>query len=379
MKAFLLKKNISFALFLFVNFLFTYKYLERFTQWAALLSVFVSVLYTILYSKRNLLKFINKKIEVILLVVFITACLLIWQKIPIDTLNVDRWSVITSFWDSFFSNEYPYFAKSFAGNPPGPMPFYFILALPFYLIGELGFLTVIGSLFFYWLMWYKKVEPTTRVFILILILSSLFNLWELICRSNIFFNASLVLGSLIYILNQKIFTLKTLIISGVFIGLLISTRNVFVISYLICFLYLWRVKAIKFKQLVILGIISLLIFTITFIPIIYGHFEGFKKMNPFIVQSTFLIPFEYTILFILIAISSSFLCKNKNDIYFYNAVVLFISILIYLVYYIVNQGFTKAFTESTVDISYFIFCIPFALWFLASEEPKLNPFGNSVN
>lgn len=379
MKAFLLKKNISFALFLFVNFLFTYKYLERFTQWAALLSVFVSVLYIILYSKRNLLKFFSKKIEVILLVVFITACLLIWQKIPIDTLNVDRWSVITSFWDSFFSNEYPYFAKSFAGNPPGPMPFYFILALPFYLIGELGFLTIIGSLFFYWLMRYKKVEPTTRVFILLLILSSLFNLWELICRSNIFFNASLVLGSLIYMLNQKIFTLKTLIISGFFIGLLISTRNVFIISYLICFLYLWRVKVIKFKQLVILGIISLLIFTITFIPIIYGHFEGFKKMNPFIVQSTFLIPFEYTILFILIAIGSSFLCKNKNDIYFYNAIVLFISILIYLVYYIVNQGFIKAFTESTVDISYFIFCIPFALWFLASDEPKLNPFGNSVN
>ena len=365
-----LKKNISLVLFLFVNFLFTYKYLERFTPWAALLSVSVSIFYIVLYRNRNILKFINKKIEISLIVIFIVACLVIWKKVPIETLNVDRWSVISSFWDSYFANEYAYFAKSFAGNPPGPMPFYFILALPFYLVGELGFLSIIGILFFYWLMCYNRVNFIIRGLVLLLILSSFFNLWEVICRSNIFFNASLVLGSLIYILNQKVFTHKTLIISGIFIGLLISTRNVFVISYIICFLYLWRVKAIQFKQLTILGIISLLIFTITFIPFIYEHLEDFKQMNPFIVQSTFLIPFEYTILFVLMAIGTSFLCKNKNDVYFYNAIILFVSILIYLIYYICLQGFTQSFTNSTVDISYFIFCIPFAFWFLAYNDSK---------
>lgn len=367
----LTKKSISFTLFLFVSFLFTYKYLERFTQWAILLSVIVSLLYIVLYRTQHLLKFINKKLEISFIIVFIVACFFIWKKVPIETLNVDRWSVISSFWDSYFANEYAYFAKSFAGNPPGPMPFYFILALPFYWVGELGFLSIIGVLFFYWLMWYKKVNTINRILILLLILSAFFNLWEVISRSNIFLNASLVLGSLIYILNQKVFTLKILIISGIFIGLLISTRNVFVISYIICFLYLWRVKAIQFKQLFVLGIISLLIFALTFIPVVYGHLEDFKQMNPFIVQSTFLIPFEYTVLFVLIAIGSSFLCKNKNDVYFYNALVLFVSILIYLIYYICLQGFTQAFTNSTVDISYFIFCIPFAFWILAHNNSNV--------
>ncbi len=379
MNTLFLKRNICFALFLFVNFLFTYKYLERFTPWAVLVSVLVSLLYIVLFQKRDLLKFISKKIEISFFIAFIVVCLLIWKKIAVETLNVDRWSVITSFWDSYFANEYAYFAKSFAGNPPGPMPFYFILALPFYLVGELGFLSIIGVLLFYWLMWYKKVNSITRIFILLLILSSFFNLWEVICRSNIFLNATLVLGSLPYILNQKVFTLQALIISGIFIGLLISTRNVFVISYVICFLYLWRIKTIQFKQLTVLGIISLLIFALTFIPVVYGHLEDFKQMNPFIVQSTFLIPFEYTVLFVLIAIGTSFLCKNRSDVYFYNAVVLFVSILIYLIYYICLQGLTQAFTESTVDISYFIFCIPFALWFLASYEIKLNPLRNSIN
>lgn len=370
MNTLFLKRNICFALFLFVNFLFTFKYLERFTTWAALLSVLVSLFYIVLYRNRTLLKFINKKIEISFIVALIIGSLLIWKKIPVETLNVDRWSVITSFWDSYFANEYAYFAKSFAGNPPGPMPFYFILALPFYLVGELGFLSIIGVLFFYWLMWYKKVNSISRTLIVILILSSFFNLWEVICRSNIFFNASLVLGSLIYILNQKIFTLKTLVISGIFIGLLISTRNVFVISYIICFLYLWRIKAIQFKQLTVLGFISLLIFALTFIPVVYGYFDDFKQMNPFIVQSTFLIPFEYTVLFVLMAIGTSFLCKDRNDVYFYNAVVLFVSILIYLIYYICLQGFNQAFTNSAVDISYFIFCIPFAFWFLANNNSK---------
>lgn len=370
MNSLVLKRNICLALFLFVNFLFTYKYLERYTPWAALLGVLTSLLYLFLYQKRSFLKFISKKTEISLIIAFVIVSFLIWKKIPVETLNVDRWSVITSFWDSYFANEYAYYAKSFAGNPPGPMPFYFILALPFYLVGELGFLSIIGVLFFYWLMWYEKVNPINRTLILLLILSSFFNLWEIISRSNIFFNASLVLAALIYVLNKKTFTLKTLLISGILIGLTISTRNVFVISYIICFLFLWRTKSINFKQITILAIISLAVLSITFVPVIYNHINDFKQMNPFIVQSTFLIPFEYTLFFILLAIASSFLCKSKQDVYFYNAVVLFTSILIYLVYYIYYEGFTEAIINSKVDISYFIFCLPFALWFLFFNDSK---------
>jgi len=40
----------------------------------------------------------------------------IFYKIPVESLNVDRWSVITSFWDNFFKGEYVYFAKSNMGG-----------------------------------------------------------------------------------------------------------------------------------------------------------------------------------------------------------------------------------------------------------------------
>lgn len=364
------KKNIAFGIFLFVNFLFVFKYLERYTKWAALIGLLICVFYSFLCKRKDLLKHLNKGMEFLLILLFITASLIIWKKIPVESLNVDRWSVITSFWDTYFSNQYAYYAKSNVGNPPGPMPFYFLLALPFYLIGELGMLPIIGILLFYGLMLLIKLDKTTRILLLLLVLSSFFNLWEIISRSNVFFNGTLILGSLIYILKQHRFTLKSLLVSAILIGLLISTRNVFVISYIICFLFLLRTKVINIKQLFILGILSIGVFSLTFVPIIINHMNDFTQINPFIVQSTFLIPFEYTLFFIFLAILSSFLCKSKTDVFFYNAVVLFISILIYLIYHIYNSGFYEAFTNSIVDISYFIFCIPFSLWVLTDNHKK---------
>ncbi len=301
---------------------------------------------------------------------FVLVSFLMWKKFPVETLNVDRWSVISSFWDSYFRGEYAYFAKSNVGNPPGPMPFYFLLALPFYLFGELGVLAVMGVLLMYGLLLLLRVQKEIRMLILLLMISSGFTIWEVISRSNIFLNTVLVLASLLYILGRKEFNLRSVLISGIMVGLLVSTRNVFVISYMICFLFLWRTGVIKFKQLVLLGGIGLIVFGLTFIPIVYGHWDDFERMNPFIVQSTFLIPFEYTLFFAGLAVTTSFLCKFRNDVYFYNALVLFVSILIYMLYHIYNSGFYDAFTGSTVDISYFIFCIPFALWMLTVENTK---------
>lgn len=368
-----IKRHISFAFFVIVNFLFVYKYLERFTKWSLAIAIVISIFYLFLYTNRKWSSFITPKFQIAILVLFVISCFFIWSKIPVESLNVDRWSVIDSFWNTYLSNKYAYFAKSNFGNPPGPMPFYFILAFPFYLVNELGFLAVIGVLFFYALMKKQKLASSSIAFVLILLLSSFFNLWEVICRSNMFFNASLVLGSLIYVLNQKQFTTKTLIISATFIGLLMSTRNVFVISYLIAFSYLWRSSFINIKQLLILGSISFVVFICTFLPIVYNHLQEFLEMNPFKVQSTFLVPFEYTLIFILLAVASSFLCKSKVEVYYYNAVVLFISILIYFAYHVYYQGFQTAFVNSVIDISYFIFCVPFALWFILDTEKSKSP------
>lgn len=370
MKNLVVKQHISFLLFLSISFLFLYKYLDRYTEYAGVFSALFCGVYILFWKKKEWFRIIPTYVELVLMVGFVLVSFLMWKKFPVETLNVDRWSVISSFWDSYFRGEYAYFAKSNVGNPPGPMPFYFLLALPFYLFGELGVLAVMGVLLMYGLLLLLRVQKEIRMLILLLMISSGFTIWEVISRSNIFLNTVLVLASLLYILGRKEFNLRSVLISGIMVGLLVSTRNVFVISYMICFLFLWRTGVIKFKQLVLLGGIGLIVFGLTFIPIVYGHWDDFERMNPFIVQSTFLIPFEYTLFFAGLAVTTSFLCKFRNDVYFYNALVLFVSILIYMLYHIYNSGFYDAFTGSTVDISYFIFCIPFALWMLTVENTK---------
>ncbi len=45
-----------------------------------------------------------------------------WLKIPVDTLRVDRWELMSNFLNRLFDGEYPYLASSRFNVPP-PVPF----------------------------------------------------------------------------------------------------------------------------------------------------------------------------------------------------------------------------------------------------------------
>lgn len=374
LKIYFNKLNISLFIFLFVNFIFSIKYLSRATNYYLVFSIFILALYFCLWKYRSLLKkhfFCSNKINFFILLLFVIASIFIFNKINVNSLNVDRWSVITSFWNNFFNDEYVYFAKSNVGNPPGPMPFYFILALPFYLNGELGYFSIVGIIAFYLLVRKTKKELYIQTTSLLLISGSVFYLWEIVCRSNIFLNGTLVLCALVYFLNLKNLNLKRTLISGIIIGLVISTRNVFVIPFIIAFVFSLKTKNVTIQQVALLGIVSLSTFLMTFLPFVWNHFEDFKVMNPFIVQSTFLIPFEYTLLFIGLSFIAGFLCKKSCDVYYYSGLILFLSISIYFTYHIVKNGFDTTFFKSYADISYFILCIPFSLYYLMEKKSNL--------
>jgi hypothetical protein len=81
-------------------------------------------------------------------------------------------------------------------------------------------------------------------------------------------------------------------------------------------------------------------------------------MNPFIIQGSALMPFGYTLIFIVLAFIFGFICKNPIDVIFYIALDLFLCITFYVTYQMIIQG---SIVNSFFDMSYFIFCIPFAL------------------
>lgn len=102
----------------------------------------------------------------------------------------------------------------------------------------------------------------------------------------------------------------------------------------------------------------------------YFFYSDFFTMNPFIIQSSFLVPKFYTLIFIVISILFAFLVKNKTDKFFYSGLSLFIAILIYAIYYVFNYGYEVSYINNKIDISYFIFSIPFLIKYLMEHNNK---------
>lgn len=185
-KLFISKKRVCLFIFIFVNFLFLVKYSSRILFYYLPFSIFISVLFILLWNNRFYLigTLIRFKISYkALLILFLILSFFIFLFIPKETLHVDRWSVINSFWENYFNNKYVYYAKSFDNNSPGPMPFYFVLALPFYLIGELGWFSVLGIvLFLITVNKFKKTNESNIVSVVLVTTISLLPLGNMLTK-----------------------------------------------------------------------------------------------------------------------------------------------------------------------------------------------------
>jgi hypothetical protein len=369
-----LKKRISLILILIINIIFLIKYVERVTNYYITISLIISIGYYLIYHFRNIL---NTKVNFkrilffVLIFCYIILSLFLFDLIPQSTLNVDRYSVINSFWDSFLNSDYAYAAKSHQGNFPGPMPFYFLLAFPFYLTGELGYFSLFGLIIFAVLLKYSKVNINNQITGILLITLSAFYLWETISRSNIFLNSSLILLSILFFINSlNMNRKKHIMIHGIIIGLLLSTRNVLILPYIVLFIYLLKNKIYNLIDFLKISVIILITFTITFLPFVINHFQSFLEINPFIIQSSILMPSWLSFVCIIMTSISFFLIKQKDEIFFFSGIFLFLTILIYFFYLILIHGFQNTLFGSIADISYFILCVPFLLYFLLNENRK---------
>jgi hypothetical protein len=368
-----LKINVSILILLFINFIFFYKYSSRYTEFAIHISTILLIFQFFVFKFSNKIIISNKQKNIICygLFSFIVGLVIIsYFAIPIESLNVDRWSVISSFLTEFFNRDYPYYAKSHMGNYPGPMPIYFLIASPFHLLGELSILSCLGFCILTVLL-IKKVNVTENIkFLLFYMFTSLYLIWEITTRSNLFTFTILVLLVLNEFINLN--NKNTLKFYGLALltGLMLSTRSVYILPYIIFFLSSLINNEITFKKLFLFLSIALIAFISTFIPFMYFFYSDFFTMNPFIIQSSFLVPKFYTLIFMAISILFAFLVKNKTDKFFYSGLSLFIAILIYAIYHLFNYGYEVSYINSKIDISYFIFCIPFLIKYLMENNNK---------
>ncbi len=365
-----IKELIAVSILTFINFIYIYKYVLRYTEWALLISIFISGIQLTTFLKRDRL-YLSKKIKWTVsgfAILFVLSLIVIsYLYIPIETLNVDRWSIMSSYISHMLDGKYPYFATSFAGNPPGPMPFYYLIALPFYALGEYSILSALGYLGIIIWIFKTRITQNNIVFVLLYFLSSFAMIWEITTRSNIFTFSCLVLLAL-NLHNTKVHINKLhVFIYGLICGLALCTRSVFILAYIVFFTHDVFSKAQSRKTIIFLTY-AFIGFIIPFAPLLIEHYNDFWIMNPFIVQSSFFLPTYYVIIFILIAFALSIFSKSYLDKLFYSGVSLFIVILIYSSYHLIHSGFQVSYIDSKVDISYFIFSIPFLLMYLLANK-----------
>ena len=152
--------------------------------------------------------------------------------------------------------------------------------------------------------------------------------------------------------------------------MLLSTRNVFALCYIIFFLHTIRTGQLSLKSAIKIGAISVLIFISTFLPFVMGFRDDFLQMNPFIIQSSFLMPFGWVVTAILCSCFMFLFCKQNADVFFYSGVILFITIMLHFAYHALSTSvYISLIQESSIDVSYFILCIPFFLYYLLYEQP----------
>lgn len=369
------KIHISLFILIFINFLFTYKYSLRITDWAWQLSLGLAVLQLVVFFYQKRINLSDPNLKRMLWAIGAGWLLLVVLShflFSLKGLNVDRWSVISSFIEECLKGNYPYYAKSHNGNYPGPMPFYFLLASPFYFAGELSIFSYVGYALILLLM-IKKRKPEQANFIVFYLLTCTFAWWEIVTRSNIFTNATVILLMFLYTERFDFRFSWKFVILALTTGFLLSTRSVFVLAYIIFFFsYLWN-KKVKFSRLFLFLVIAVLGFSLTFLPLVWIFPQDFLKMNPFIIESGFLIPVEYTVLFMIISIGFSLMIKQSEDRFFFSGLSLFLAILIYFLYHVIRSGFQTAYIDSLIDISYFILCVPFLLHYLFTSKTMTAP------
>lgn len=368
------KIYISVIILLFINFLFFFKYSSRYLEFGIYISIILLLLQFFVFQIKqriDLSKKIQKNLGYSFIGFIIVLVVVSHFAVPLESLKVDRWSVISSFLQELSDGNYPYFAKSHRGNYPGPMPIYFLIASPFYYLGELSILSILGYLFVCVFLIKNIKKNKNTEFLFFYLFTSAFLIWEILTRSNLFTFTILiivVLNEFINISSKKSLRFYSLAFLA---GLLLSTRSIYVLPYIVFFLSSLIKREITFKELFLFGLIAVTAFISTFIPFIHFFNDDFFVMNPFIIQSSFLIPKFYIIIFIIITLFLTFLVKNKADRFFYSGISLFTAISIYAFYQLIHSGYKESFINGVIDISYFIFCVPFLIKYLLDVDHKI--------
>jgi hypothetical protein len=281
----------------------------------------------------------------------------IFHRIDPSTSNVDRWDAVVYWWDCLLAGKFPYSCFTRFNGFPSPFPFLQVICFSFYLIGELGWVIIASVALFVLIINYTFLSEKSTLIGIILIVSSLPLWWEICVRSTLFVNGFLISSMIAFILKFSEKQKKHAIVTGVFAGLILSTRMVVVIPLVavVSFVYLSK---LKLKDLVYFGISMLITFLATFLPfILFWTIEDLLVFNPISHHDRHM-PHVFTISVLFLSFVLGIASKDKGVLFLSSGICLFILATIFVGIEVFDKGWQTAFHKNVADISYFILAFP---------------------
>jgi hypothetical protein len=373
------KKELSlFSVLVFVGSLFALRYGPRlgFTPAISLLYYFLFFVFQVLVLKGAFLLLKNAKrpnffviggVLVYALVVFVA-----YKQLDPAALQVDRWSALDRFLEALFQGKYPYQAKSHLDNNISGFPVLFLLAIPFYLLGDVGYLQFAAWFGFAALIAIRFRQYSGLVFLMSLLAGLPAMAYEIFGRSDLFANMVAVAWLIQITFSGNRIRGWWLIGIAVFWGLLLATRGIVVVPLILVSCSI--LKTYGLKSAFMFSCVVVLSFFLTFLPLYLWDKQLFWAHNPFYVQSGY-IPTWALMLVILTSLILGFTDKWGRKIYLHTGVLLFTTILGCCILKSMEIGWDGILWNAGFDITYFILGIPFIL--LAYGDSVLrNPSGN---
>lgn len=375
-KIFNFNSLLQWGVFLCINILFVYKYVPR----AGFNPLISSILYGIaVISAAALYKFlitpkINEQkaryISITILLVIVTCISLSILLIDPLTIRVDRWSATSYFLDALFHGVYPYSVHTHVcdTNYPSPFPLWHYLNIPFWLLGDVGWIQVFCLLLFIFAVRYYFNSWCIVLKVLLLFSLSPAYWWEIATRSDGVSNILFMLSCIMFIQRKPIEMSHQWWLLAIIAGCIASTRLSSVIPLA---LYLFRPWFdVDWKRKTGFICIALAIVLFFFAPYILWDTTNwvFFERNPFITQSK---QGNSWILLCMVIVAICIAYKKQTFYYYVSTTSAFM-----FAFMLISQiGILLFPTANAVslndiyfDISYLTLSLPFTIIALVSSE-----------
>lgn len=295
------------------------------------------------------------------------------------SLRVDRWSATTFFLDGLVQGIYPYGIHTHAAetNFPSPFPLWHYLNIPFWLIGDVGWiqafflLVFLGAIYYYFRSWRALLSA-----LLIIYISPAY-WWEIVTRSDGFSNALLVCSCILFMERYPIKMKDKWWLIAIISGCIASTRLSAIIPIALYLFRPWMDASFE-KKVGFVGIVVSIAFMF-FAPYIFWDTETwiFFQRNPFMSQTS---PGNTWLLVVMVIIAILIAYKKQTFYYFVSTTSAFIFCFMLVSQLGVIWSSPEPVTLFSIccDISYFTLALPYVIISLQlTSRTTVNPLSIS--